>query len=64
MRYGGLSSMVDALGQPLAMAGRDESLLIATLAPEALDLARTEQTHLWEQAQRVGSALPGAEPGA
>ena len=64
LRYGGLSSVVDALGQPLAKAGRDDSLLIATLTPEGLDHARAEQTHLQEHAQRVGSALPGAEPGA
>jgi predicted amidohydrolase len=52
LRYGGLSSVVGALGQPLAVAGRDEALLIATLTPEALDHARTEQTHLHEQALR------------
>ncbi|NVO07194.1 MAG: carbon-nitrogen hydrolase family protein, partial [Rhodoferax sp.] len=60
LRYGGLSSIVDALGQPLAMAGRDESLLIATLTPEALDHARREQTHLQEQAQRLRGTAPGA----
>lgn len=53
LRYGGLSSVVDALGQPLAVAGRDEALLIATLTPEALAHARAEQTHLQEQAQRL-----------
>ncbi len=53
LRYGGLSAVVDALGQPLAKAGRAEDLLIATLTPEALDHARAEQTHLQEQAQRL-----------
>ncbi len=53
LRYGGLSSVVDALGQPLAMAGRDEALLIATLTPEALAHARREQTHLQEYVQRI-----------
>jgi predicted amidohydrolase len=59
LRYGGLSSVVDALGRPLAMAGRDEALLLATLTPEALDHARAEQTHLQEQAQRLRGASPG-----
>lgn len=53
LRYGGLSAVVDALGQPLAKAGREEALLIATLTPEALDHARAKQTHLQEQAQRL-----------
>ena len=52
LRYGGLSSVVDALGQPLAKAARDESLLIATLQPEALLDARSKQTHLQEHANR------------
>lgn len=60
LRYGGLSAVVDALGQPLAMAGRDEALLLATLDPAALALARTEQTHLQEQAQRLRGATTGA----
>jgi predicted amidohydrolase len=64
LRYGGLSSVVDALGRPLAVAGRDESLLIARLTPEALDHARAEQTHLQECAQRLRGALPGAPSGA
>lgn len=55
LRYGGLSSIVDALGQPLALAGRDEALLIATLTPEALAHARREQTHVQEYAQRMQS---------
>jgi predicted amidohydrolase len=53
--YGGLSSIVDALGQPLVQAGRDEALLVATLTPEALAHARSEQTHLQEQALRLRS---------
>jgi predicted amidohydrolase len=56
LRYGGLSSVVDALGQPLAKATRDENLLIATLTPEALEHARAEQTHLQEHALRLHSA--------
>jgi predicted amidohydrolase len=56
LRYGGLSSIVDALGQPLALAGRDESLLFATLTPEALAHARSEQTHLQEHALRMHSS--------
>ena len=59
LRYGGLSSVVDALGRPLAMAGRDESLLLATLTPDALNHARAEQTHVQEVAQRLGGARPG-----
>lgn len=55
LRYGGLSSVVDALGQPLALAGRDETLLIATLTPGTLDHARAEQTHLQEHAARLRS---------
>jgi 5-aminopentanamidase len=55
LRYGGLSSVVSALGQPLAVAGRDAALLIATLTPEALAHARSEQTHLQEQALRLQS---------
>jgi predicted amidohydrolase len=62
LRYGGLSSVVDALGQRLAAAGRDESLLLATLTPAALEHARSEQTHLQEQALRLGSALHYALP--
>lgn len=54
LRYGGLSSVVDALGQPLAAAARDEALLIATLSPQALDDARVQQTHLREYALRLG----------
>ena len=57
LRYGGLSAIVDALGQPLAQAARTEALLVATLQPEALDHARSEQTHLQEYAQ-------GLRPGA
>jgi predicted amidohydrolase len=57
MRYGGLSSVVDALGQPLAKAARTESLLIATLTPEALADARSKQTHLQEHAERLQQAL-------
>lgn len=53
LRYGGLSSVVDALGQPLAQAQRDEELLVATLTPEGLQHARTEQTHLQEHAARL-----------
>ena len=56
LRYGGLSSIVDALGQPLAMAGRDAELLLATLTPEALAHARSEQTHLQELAARLRSS--------
>jgi 5-aminopentanamidase len=56
LRYGGLSSVVDALGQPLAKAGREEDLLIATLVPDALAHARVEQTHLQAQAQRFSDA--------
>jgi len=56
LRYGGLSSIVNALGQPLAAAGREDALLLATLTPEALDHARAEQTHLHELAQRVHGA--------
>jgi predicted amidohydrolase len=59
LRYGGLSSVVDALGQPLAKAGRVDALLLATLTPEALDHARAEQTHLQEYAQRLNGARPG-----
>jgi predicted amidohydrolase len=61
LRYGGLSSIVDALGQPLALAGREDALLIATLTPEALDHARQQQTHLQEAAQRAHDALPSAK---
>jgi predicted amidohydrolase len=57
LRYGGLSSVVDALGQPLAKAARDAQLLIATLRPDALADARRKQTHLQEHAQRMLSAL-------
>ena len=56
LRYGGLSSVVDALGRPLALARRDEALLLATLTPQALDHARSEQTHLQEHAQRLRGA--------
>jgi 5-aminopentanamidase len=59
MRYGGLSSVVDALGQPLAQAAREECLLIATLQPDALVDARSKQTHLQEHAQRL-QAVPHA----
>lgn len=52
LRYGGLSSVVDALGQPLAQGGRNEGLLLARLDSAALDEARRQQTHLREQAQR------------
>ncbi len=52
IRYGGLSSVVDALGQPLALAGRDASLLLATLQPEALLQARQLQTHLRDLQRR------------
>ena len=62
LRYGGLSSIVDALGQPLSQAGRDEALLIATLTPEALAHARSEQTHLQEQVLRLRDAS-GSSPG-
>lgn len=55
LRYGGLSAVVDALGQPLAKAARTESLLLATLTPEALDDARSKQTHLQEHAARLQS---------
>jgi predicted amidohydrolase len=61
LRYGGLSSVVDALGQPLAKASRLDDLLLATLTPEGLDHARTEQTHLQEHAQRARSARPGTQ---
>ena len=54
LHYGGLSSVVDALGQPLAAAARDDALLMATLKPEALDDARIQQTHLREYAKRLG----------
>ena len=57
LRYGGLSTVVDALGQPLAMAERGPALLLARLTPEALDHARAEQTHLQEQ--RLRGAVPG-----
>lgn len=53
LRYGGLSSVVDALGQPLAQAGRDDALLVAELLPQALEHARAEQTHLQEHALRL-----------
>jgi predicted amidohydrolase len=59
LRYGGLSSIVDALGQPLAQAGREETLLIATVSPEALAHARREQTHLQEQALRLRNSQAG-----
>lgn len=52
--YGGLSSIVNALGQPLAHAGRSEELLIAQLEPQALEFARIEQTHLVEVMGRMG----------
>jgi predicted amidohydrolase len=59
MRYGGLSSVVDALGQPLALAGREDALLIATLTPEALAHARAEQTHLHELQLPLRGIRPG-----
>jgi predicted amidohydrolase len=60
LRYGGLSSVVDALGRPLAKAGRVDALLLATLTSEGLDHARTEQTHLQEHAQRLNGAQTGS----
>lgn len=48
LRYGGLSSITGALGQPLAKAGREEALLLATLLPGDLQNARHQQTHLQE----------------
>ena len=48
LRYGGLSSIVDALGRPLAKAKRDETLLVAVLQPAELNEARRQQTHLQE----------------
>ena len=51
--YGGLSSIVGALGQPLAKAGRDETLLVSTLLPADLQDARRLQTHLQEHARRL-----------
>ena len=59
LRYGGLSSVVNALGQPLAKAGRLDDLLLATLTPEGLDHARAEQTHLQEYARRLNGAETG-----
>lgn len=56
LRYGGLSTVVDGLGQPLAKAAADEQLLIARLEPDALNRARTEQTHLQEVAERLRTA--------
>lgn len=53
LNYGGLSSVVDALGQPLARAERGPALLLARLTPQALDHARSEQTHLQECAERL-----------
>lgn len=52
LHYGGLSCVVDALGQPLAQSGREAGLLLATLDNAALDDARNRQTHLHEHAQR------------
>lgn len=51
IRYGGLSSIVDAAGQTLAQADRQEALLVATLEPAALQQARQWQTHLHDHAQ-------------
>lgn len=63
MRYGGLSSVVDGLGQPLAKAARDECLLIARLEPAVLEDARRKQTHLQEQALRLQhSAAAATQP--
>lgn len=58
-RYGGLSAVVDALGQPLAKAAREECLLLATLQADALSDARRKQTHLQEHVQRLQTAALG-----
>jgi predicted amidohydrolase len=58
LHYGGLSSIVDALGRPLAKAKRDETLLVAVLQPAELNDARLQQTHLQEMhAYLLGSAM-------
>jgi predicted amidohydrolase len=59
LTYGGLSSVVDALGQPLAKAQREECMLLANLLPADLHAARTAQTHLQEQALRLQSESAG-----
>lgn len=46
LHYGGLSTVAAPDGQVLSQAGRDETLVFATLESDRLDAARVHSTHL------------------
>ena len=48
LHYGGLSTVAAPDGAVLAQAGRDETLVFATLDPERLAAARRQHTHLMD----------------
>ncbi|QCB48768.1 carbon-nitrogen hydrolase family protein [Hydrogenophaga sp. PAMC20947] len=61
LHYGGLSTVVQADGTPLACAGRDRQTLLVTLAPSALAQARLSSPLPWRRPDLYG-ALTQSKP--